>query len=171
MLLLLLISSYCIANALYLRVQIYNHCDRTIAVHVPIASSALGNCVVQQNPEYTLLAMSVKSNKAIWSKFGSPSNNSAKLLLEPLNASPLIALDGRTVGAAHADNIAFEDYSFDAICASKSPSTSPSLAQRRARAGSSSITTAAAAVAVGPRKSTAMSLALEVCLQNKWYSA
>lgn len=108
--------------------------------------------------------MSVKSNKAIWSKFGSPSNNSAKLLLEPSNASPMIALDGRMNG----DNIAFDEYSFDAIYTSKSPSASPSTSHRQptgsakvAGTSLSALTTSATAV---PRKSTAMSLAL-------WYSA
>lgn len=116
--------------------------------------------------------MSVKNNKAIWSKFGSPSNNSTKLLLEPLNASPLIALDGHRMGTSHADNIAFDDYSFDAICTSKSPSASPSTTvQRHTAAGSSLTPVAAGASASAPRKSTAMSLAFEVCIQNKWYSA
>lgn len=81
--------------------------------------------------------MSYKNNKAIWSKFGSPSNNSTQLLLEPMSSSsPILLADGRT----NVDNIAFDEYSFDAtkstVC-----------------------------------KSTAMSLAYEVRIQNKWYSA
>lgn len=81
--------------------------------------------------------MNVKNNKTMWSKFGSPSNNSAKLLIEPMSSSTILLRDNR----ANGDNIAFDDYSFDAVSAAKSS------------------------------KTTTMSLALEVHIQNKWYSA
>lgn len=89
--------------------------------------------------------MSLKNKKIIWSKFGSPSNNSTKLLLEPMGSSSILLADSQTNG----DNIAFDDYSFDAI--------------------NSTSKVATAVTSTGKTKT--MSLALEVRIQNKWYSA